>query len=224
MPGLDLITGAGILWLAAGSGGCAVPAPPRILIDPVTAPIFYEERLSAEELGRLKGDTANPYAPGTDTSTGGLRHDRPQVRTKVQWSESFFPATQKTCFWYDEITVTIALSPTIYIARERQKAPACREAILEHEMWHVDTDREVINEIAQQIGLAVKRVVDGAGAMGPYDKEEGEKIKKRMIDSVQAAVDSQKPLLEAEMARRQAQVDTLEEYERISRICHDAEK
>ena len=86
-------------------------------------------------------------------------------------------------------------------------------------MRHVDVDRAVINQYARAIGLAVKKAVDGAGAMGPYNESGLEAVKAQLVDHIQAAVNSQKLLLHQEMARRQAGVDTLEEYERVSEIC-----
>ncbi len=222
-PGLDLLTAAGLFILTSESMTCTVPHAPRIMVTPSSAPIQYEFSLSSEELDRFQSNTVNPYAPGTDVTTGGLRHDRPQIKTEVQWGTMHDPLRDTMCFWYQSITVNIDLSPKIYVAKENDNK-TCRAAILEHELKHVDVDREVINEYARTIGLAVKQAVDGVGAIGPYNRHEAEGIQKKLVEHIKAAVDSQKFLLYQEMARRQGQVDTLEEYERVNQICREAEK
>ena len=219
MFGLDLVTAAGLLILAGNTAQCIVPQPPKININPVSAPIAYEFSLSSADLGKMKNDTVNPYAAGVDVTTGGLRHDRPVIRTAVEWGTMISPYRRTGCMWYNAITVTIELNPKIYIAREHEKNKTCRQAILEHEIRHVETDRAVMNQYALAIGTAVKQSVDSVGAMGPYNESELPSVQKRLVAHIQAAVDSQQLLLDQEMQRRQSLVDSLEEYERVSRIC-----
>lgn len=216
--GLETLATAGWLILA-GNMVCTVPRAPDIRVNPVSAQIQYEYNLTSAQLDSFKTDTINPYAPGTDTSTGGLRHDRPAVKTEVRWGVQHDSARQVACLWYERIDITIELQPKIYIAREKQKDRACREAIEQHELKHVTVDREVINRYARDIGNAVKMAVDGAGAMGPFPYNDLEEVQKRLVEHVRAAVDSRKLLLYQDMARQQAAVDSLEEYERVSKIC-----
>lgn len=224
MFGFDVMTAAGLLILAGNTVQCAVPRAPQITVTPLSAPVQYEFSLSAEELGRFKTDTISPYAPGVDTSTGGLRHDRPEVRTEVRWGVMNYEDLKISCLWYENINVTIDLSPKIYVASDNSNSPACRDAIINHELKHVSVDREIINSYAQSIGVAVKQAVDGIGAMGPYNYHELEEVRNRLIGHIEAAVESRKFLLYQEMSRRQAAVDSLEEYEYVSKICEEAKK
>lgn len=219
MFGLGPLGAAGIAVLAAGGVECSVPKPPEIIVTPSTAPIQYEFSLTSEELGRFQTNTVNPYAPGTDTATGGLRHDRPRVTTRVAWGVREYRQYGAACLWYDKITVEIALSPKIYIADDME-GEDCREAIMEHEEEHVSVDRDVINSYAQAIGLSVKNAVDGAGAMGPYNLSQIEDIRGGLVKHIETAVESRSFYMYQEMTRRQSEVDSLEEYKRISDICN----
>lgn len=221
--GLDTLGAAGLLIFAGSTIQCTVPQPPKISVNPVSAPIAYEFSLSAEELGRFKVDTVSPYAPGTDLTTGGLRHDRPKIETAVKWGVRSFPGREAACLWYNDITVNINLNPKIYIARDHT-SPACRNAILEHEKKHVAVDRQVINRFSRNIGQAIKSAVDQAGAMGPYKLSEVEKAQQRLVKHIEAAIDTQTFLMQEEMRRHQAAVDSLEEYERVGKICDEGEK
>jgi len=220
MFGLDLIAATGLLVLAGNTVQCHIPVVPKITVTPTSAPIQYEYRLSSAQLDQMRSNTVNPYAPGTDTATGGLRHDRPKISTNVSWGTRTYPGRNLVCLWYESVDVSIALQPKIYIAKESQKTRACRDAIKEHELEHVRIDRQVINEYAQGLGQAVKKAVDNAGAMGPYNLHEQKEVQEQLVGHIQAAMDSQKFLLHQEMSRRQAKIDSLEEYEAISVICN----
>lgn len=223
MYGLDLVTVAGLLVLAGNTVQCGVPQSPRISVTPSTAPIRYEFALSGEELSQFQSGTVNPYAPGTDTATGGLRRDQPKTNVQVKWGSLRYPDRGVVCLWYDAIDITIELSPVIYVANEND-SPACRAAIVEHEQKHVAVDRTVTNRYAQAIGDAVKTAVDVAGAMGPFNEAELDVMQERLVKHVHAVVEAQDLVLHQDMARNQAKIDTLEEYERVSKICNEGAK
>ena len=221
MYGFDLTLMAGFLVLAGNTVQCTVPAPPQIIVNPVSAPVQYEYGLSREQLGSFKSSTVNPYAPGTDTATGGLRHDRPVVKTSVHWKTMTYPDQNVSCLWYDKIEIAIELQPKIYVAKENNN-PICRNAILDHEHRHVAVDRAVINRYAANIGKAVKTAVDSIGAMGPYNAHEMEDVRQNLVHHIESTVDAQQMMLHQEMKREQTKVDSLEEYERVSKICQEA--
>jgi len=223
MFGFDPLTAASLLVLAANTVQCGVPKAPHISITPLSSEIEYDFNLTAEELGQFKSGTVNPYAPGTDVTTGGLRHDRPEVKTGVKWGMLKYDDRQVACLWYQSIDITIGLHPKIFIARD-EPSQVCQDAIIEHELKHVAVDREIINLYSQQIGQAVKKAVDGIGAMGPYNYHELDKVQKELVGHIETAVDSQSFLLYQEMSRRQGEVDSLQEYERVSKICEEAKK
>jgi len=221
IPGLDIIAAAGIMTLTAGKAPvlqCAVPKAPIINVNPVTQPIAYDFTKSSAELGSMHVNATTPYAPGTDTTTGGLRHDEPQIRLEISVG-SVQHGSGPLCFWYDTVTVTIELQPKIYIAREQARDKTCRTAILAHEKKHVAVDREVINQYAQGIGKAVQSAVNAAGGIGPYSADSAAATQDMMIEHIRTAIASQELAVEQEMHRRQSQVDSYEEYQRVSAIC-----
>jgi hypothetical protein len=218
MFGLDLTIAGSLLIMAGNTVACTVPRPPNIIVNPVTNAIQYEYMMTSEELNKYTTSTVSPYAPNVDSTTGGLRHDRPKITTEIQWGRMDDSSRGLSCLWYDTIRVTIELSPKIYIARDKQFR-RCKQEIIDHEVRHVDVDRQVINKYSQAIGLAVKNAVDKVGAMGPYNQHEIEHIQNNLVSHIHAAINSQKLLLFQEMSREQAKVDSLEEYERISRKC-----
>ena len=221
LPGLDIIAVAGYLTLAAGKGQmlqCVVPKAPVINVSPVTREIEYDFSKSSDDLGMMQNDTVNPYAPGTDTTTGGLRHDAPQISIEVKVGYKQH-ATGPVCFWYDSVNVNIQLQPKIYIASENAADKKCRDAIIAHEKKHVVVDRQVINKYAQDVGKAVQEAINAAGGVGPYNPDRIEETQAMMSEHIKTALASRQLAVEQEMRRLQAEVDSYEEYERTSAVC-----
>lgn len=220
ISGPDILAIPFAAMLASSSLTCTLPEPPEITVRPVSNAIVYNYSRSAADLTRVRGDAATPYAPGTDAVSGGLREDSPVITTKMNWGVQSYPQLKQGCMWYDTIDVEIKLSPRIFIAREFNQG-VCRDAILEHEKHHVDVDRKVMNKYAIQIGKAIQAAVNKSGVSGPFNTADMEKVKQQSTRRIEAVIEAQEALLLKEMAVLQGQVDSLEEYKRISEICKD---
>jgi hypothetical protein len=222
MSGLLMLAGARAADAQAMPVQCAVPDAPTVSVTPVSDEIQNDYSTSSRDLSMKKTDTASPYPAGTDSATGGLRVDTPTIATAVKYGDATYPGLHQSCLWYHSIDVTIKLSPHIYIAREYNALGPCRDAIMAHELHHVDVDREMMNKYSYIIGQAVQEVVDKTGAVGPIDADAVPANGQQLIDAVSAAIKTVQQPLQDEMRQRQAQVDSLEEYKRISAICYGA--
>lgn len=207
--------------LAAGPGGglsCTLPESPHVLVRVVTDDIGYDFSKSSRDLTMMEGGALSPYAPGADTVSGGLREDHPSINTQIEWQVEIDQSRNVACMWYDTITIQVRLVPKIYVAREFN-AGACRDAILQHEHRHVDIDRIVLNRFAADIGQAVQKAVDSAGVFGPFSYGDIERVKDSSSRHVESTIDSRRLLMEKEMNAKQSQVDSPEEYRRVSQFC-----
>lgn len=202
---------------------CTVPKAPTVQVLPQTADIRYDYTQTVAQLTSRGSNTVNPYAANLDTSTGGMRVDNAKISSSIKMGTQTYPSLNVGCIWYDSVVVNIALAPVIYIAKEYLQEP-CKSAITEHELKHVRVDREVINKFARQIGMSVQAAVNQAGAFGPFNTQEMATHQDRLIRHIQSATESQQLMLEKEMRARQAQVDSLEEYKRVSKICENVMK
>lgn len=205
-------------WQKEAIAQCALPHAPAIAVTPVSNPIEYDFERSEAALSAVKSDTKSPYAPGTDTATGGLRHDEPKISTAVKIGQQSF-SDGSGCLWYDEIKIDITLQPKIYVAREND-GPRCRDAIIEHEHKHVDVDRLVINKHSKMLGDRLRGLVNNVGASGPYQGEAAMKeAQEKMVALVEKTIAQQTEAIEQEMRQAQAQIDTLAEYQAVSMKC-----
>src|ERR1019366_1049474 len=201
---------------------CVETVPPSIKVDPVSDEIQYDFSVPSRDLSpvRLGAAAARAYPAGTDTVTGGLRWDTPVTGFEIETGGADFSKMHQACLWYKTVSVKIRLSPHIYIAKEFSAPGSCREAIMAHELHHVDVDREMMNKYSQIIGEAVQKVANETGAVGPVDSDKIDEKRDELQQKVKAAIGAAEEPLHAEMRERQAQVDSPEEYRRVSAICN----
>lgn len=223
MFGLDLVTAGGLFILAANSFHCEMPKPTEINVLPETHEIKYDFSYSTEDLSAVQSDTVSPYAPDIDATTGGLRHDAPLVQTQMKWGVQTRKRSGATCIWYDTVTVKITLRPTIYIASDYQ-SETCRAAVIEHEERHVQVDRDVMNRFARRLGVSLQKAIKEAGAVGPYNISRQDEIEEKMVAYVENVIEAEEDIMRKEMRALQQQLDSLSEYEAISKICQNAER
>lgn len=216
-----------LLWApeaqANSRGGrvtCSVPKAPMIQVLPKTKDIVYDYSQTTRQLTARRTTSPGPYGSNIDTATGGLRADQISTSSNIKMGTMTYQTQNAGCIWYDEVTVNINLNPVIYVAKEYQKEP-CKGAILKHELRHVEVDRFVVNKYAQEIGAAIQSAVNKVGAVGPFAAADMSRQQDQLIKHIQGAIKSQEHLLNQEMRTLQSQVDTLEEYDRISKICKD---
>jgi hypothetical protein len=209
-----------------------VPQAPQVIVTPRTAEIVYDFSRSTVELGAMgrklgTTPTGAKASRGQDSQTGGLRYDRPVIKSGVTWGymqETMGDVPTRVCLWYNKITVDIELKPVIFLAKERSAPGPCRDAILVHERRHVQVDREVMNRFATDVGRAIQRTVDETGAFGPFPAANREALGKELTARIHKVLDMHEKAMVATMDARQMEVDSAAEYARISKICQTQDR
>lgn len=215
---INAIANESLAILVATTINCSGSStPPHITINPYSDDIVYEYAYTSAQLGQKETDTISPYGVNVDTATGGLREDRPEISMEVHWKTMTF-RNGSSCIWYDNIKVNIHLQPKIYIAKEFQYSP-CKEAIMKHELKHVQVDRDVMNKYAKLIGKSVQTAVNGFDEKGPYKAYQLQDAQEKMANQVREAVMAYQQPLNEEMHRLQSKVDSLQEYQAVNPYC-----
>lgn len=211
------------LVLTGGGRGtsfvCKLPKAPEIKVDLVTDEIKYDFSQSAAALSAIQsGGGANTARANPDAVSGGLREDKPEVRSQLSWAVRYEENTKVGCMWFDEISITVHLRPKIYVAREFNQGQ-CREQILAHEQKHIAVDRKVMNQFALSMGNAVQGAVNRTGPMGPFNMRDIDTIKARSSRTIESTIAAQSNLMQQQMRQLQGQVDSPAEYKRVSSFC-----
>ena len=131
------------------------------------------------------------------------------------------PNTKQTCIWFDSVDVKIHMSPLIMIAKEYRKGGCHFKEVMAHERDHVDVDTKVVNEYAQKLGQQLMQAVSVQPHMGPFPTSQKDAIQKKMEQRLQTIVKANNDAMMLERGRRQAQVDSKENYDAISKKIHD---
>lgn len=210
---------AGMLNFVADPVKCNLPDAPQIFVKPSSLPTKYNHRKSIEELSSRQADTISPYPKHAIVQTGGITASQIEVKTSLNFEHQSWRSLGVGCVYFDRIDVTIQLDPTIYVAKDYKKRSCHYGEVLKHEKKHVRVDKEVLNKYARKIGEALRLSINNAPSRGPYPLERLEEIQISMQEYVASVIKTQQSLMEEERFRRQQEVDTFEEYERIRLAC-----
>ncbi|MEM9469679.1 MAG: hypothetical protein AAF988_05910 [Pseudomonadota bacterium] len=199
---------------------CRAKVPPKVRIKPTKAKIQYDFTKSKEDLKNFDIDTVSPYGPGHETHVGGLMRGEIQMKKETSFLQETYAHLGYGCFYVGEIDVGIHMEPTIFVANEHKKGTCKHRVILEHEKKHVREDQLIVNKYAGLVGKEIKSFLKAEGySYGPFKISELEKWQKDMQEALGALVIAQNDAMNKERRKRQQAIDSLEEYERISKAC-----
>ena len=212
LPGCDAVTGAaqraGVLPTFEAHCAKALPAT-RVAVNALPAPYDTDFSRPYAELTRMGVEA------GADERVIGLTRARMSHRATIVVAGIEEPRSRKVCV-RPEIDVELSLLPlTVFVGREFRDDDCRRAAIVEHELKHVAVYRAYLDEVAGEVREEVARAY-GNTVMQFASRDEAQ----REIE--QALVGYLNPLLERtsrEVKRRQATVDTPDEYARVAAAC-----
>lgn len=199
---------------------CEAESQTKINIIPTTDDITYDYSKDLVALSMQKVDTQSPYAENIPTHTSGLMSGAISMTAEVKIGS----VGRKTkCLYFDEITVKIHISPTIFIANNYKKGGCMYNEILKHEHTHVDVDRNIVNKYAGKVGQRILKIIDKTPIIGPIDARMSEEMTAKMVQHVKSNMAYIKAQMLDERNRRQNLVDSLEEYQKIEDLglCKD---
>ena len=211
---------AGLLYMNVAAIECVRQPMPPVRVSPSKSAIRYDNSKSQRDLDRMEIDTVNPYGHGRETHVGGLMSGEIRVEHQVGFVQERYEALGKACLYYDRVNVTMVINPTIYIASENKPGTCRYNAILEHEKKHVEADRIVVNKYAKRIGEAVSFALNKYGAtFGPFDVASIPAVQGKLQTYIDGIVKKEVESMNKERMTMQQAIDSLEEYERVRKLC-----
>ncbi|AWU93377.1 hypothetical protein [Azospirillum ramasamyi] len=201
---------------AAQSNGCSGFPTTKLVLDSVLAPIQRDDAPTIAQLTRLPGRT-----PGPAGSAGGHVLGLTQARygEQSQISALFKQMGDGTyCAAASTVTISFGFQQRIVHVASEIPANSCLHGeVLAHEMRHVAVDEALLREMMPQIRSSLEQVVDGMAPVRSRSQAQAMAAIRRPLESAMRRIMRE---FGRERDRRQAQVDTVEEYERVSRICN----
>lgn len=225
MLGLELAV-AGHLLLQANATvtpqtptTCPAQKTARVDVRWRSEPVEFDFGRSIDNLNHSDVDTVNPYGTHVATDVGGLMSGSIKYESNIQISSVRYPVGNVTCLWVDKVTVDIVIDPIIMIAAEHPEGSCEHNAILEHEYKHVAVDRSVVKDHLQAARQATALAVQKVGVVGPKKSDSANEYKQKMTTYIQDQLKLEMDSMYADRKKRQAAIDTKEEYDRVDGQC-----
>ena len=192
------------------------PAPP-VHFNFVERPPRFVSDLPSRELRAL-----GPVTPGINPRdfpvTSGITQGVVGMTDDVlfKWQELVLGGF---CLYPTGVTVTVTYDATVHIATEYPRG-SCRYAETEkHEQRHVRADEDVLKQELPGMRATAEAWAAGGSSPGPFDKAQLETMRNLMAVKLKDALERDMIRIDQARSARQREIDTPQEYERLSRAC-----
>ena len=203
----------------ASACGDTAPARPIIHISTAETPVAFNLKKSVAQLNHMDIDTKSPFPSSYHTDVGGVMSGEIAVTHKMKFNT--LVTDGKQCATLREVDVEISISPTVFIASDFQDQPCWFKQIFAHETKHVEVDRAIMKKYAGQMtdGLNLALMDPADYTTGWVDTTAIGDMKDNMQAGIDQAIEVMFNKMMADRRKRQQQVDSRDEYERISAAC-----
>lgn len=198
---------------------CEAARAPKINIIPKTDGIEYDYGQRLAEIQSVKIDTPNPYGMHSSSITQGFMQGQIAVKQEVKFD--FYPikGSGDYCVYYDEINVEIEIDPKIVIAKEIKRDRCMFDAVLEHEMKHINADRMIVNEGAKNLANQVYAQIKQNGMAMRVNEDNAQSAAQAMGASVMEVIKQEYQAMGEHRMSVQSGIDSREEYDRVAALC-----
>lgn len=201
---------------AAQAAGCPKFERPVLQIDAQEAPLKRDFEKTVGQLQAIPGRTGGP-AGAQHGQVLGLAHATFGERWQIAAHFSRQPGGV-ICAGLARLAVTFGFQErVVYIARELPAGTCIQREVLNHEMKHVATDEELLRQFMPGLRRRLEAVAARQGTVRARSESQAMGLLRQPID---AAVRDLMRDFSRERDKRQAKVDTLEEYRRVSKSCN----
>lgn len=202
--------------------GCKELNATHVNILPRTDAVTYEFTRSLSDIQSVKIDTVDPYGVHSGSITQGFMEGQISAEHKIKLDYELVDQNGQVCLWYKNVDVDVHITPKIVIAREVKSDSCMYKAVLAHEQKHVEVDRKLVNEMAKYMGKALYTLMSRNGfSVGPIDPAIAETTAQNMMQQANDTLNQVYQAMMTERAKRQGNVDSREEYDRVSALCPD---
>ncbi|WP_148219211.1 hypothetical protein [Azospirillum sp. B510] len=202
--------------VAAQSNGCAGFPQAKLNLDGVLAPIQRDDGLTIAQLTRLPGRTPGP-AGAANSHVLGLTQARYGEQSQVS-AQVKAMGDGTYCAAASVLAISFGFQQRIvHVAREIPASSCLFGEVLAHEMRHVVVDEALLAEMMPQIRGRLEQVTAEMAPVRSRSQSQAMAAIRRPLESAMRRIMQD---FGRERDRRQAQVDTAEEYERVSRVCN----
>jgi hypothetical protein len=221
--------GAPVGELAGASGGylpvtgraviaCPKADPPTYELTQDFVPVKVINNTAPDALRSLY-NKHNQSALSGNQEVGGLHYGQLQLRSSLNMLTASDPAVPMACLALKQLNLTLRYEPVIYISRNKAPGSCAYKAALEHEYKHLEADYAVLRTYIPRIRSAAQVALNRLGGMRQMRLSELERGQDAMTAEISRMIDDMVAGIQRDRDRRQALIDTPQEYQRVAALC-----
>lgn len=149
----------------------------------------------------------------------GLHDGRIMLYSKLDMLKYTRSNSARLCLGLKALGLKVTFRPQIYVVAGVRKGTCEYNAVLEHEYKHLNTDLGIIRQYLSIIQRDAYRALGGLEAPVVIAQNQLSATKERWNQTIQTRMDRLMKSIEAERERRQALIDTPDEYRRVANQC-----
>ncbi len=123
------------------------------------------------------------------------------------------------CISLEQVAIEFIYTPRIDIASEVKAGSCLYNAVLQHEVRHVNTEIITFNEFLPQLRDAVQAALNNMPPIPPVPEKDAVGVQNTSIDIINGALLKKGAELGETLHARQQMIDTRAEYMRINALC-----
>lgn len=194
--------------------GCTANPDVPVNVTPLFGTPSYNFNTGLAELQNLSRDA---YHVIPESLTLGLTHYMPVLEIRPMGIAKDLP-DGTTCFHVEKVDITFGYKDvTVYVAKEIPEQSCGFNEILAHEQKHVAVQQKIFDDYIPLLQQKVKTYLAENGTRQSSDYADASNWLYNNLQSLIA--DIMKDVF-TENTRLQRDIDTLQEYERVSRSCN----
>ncbi|NTU76876.1 MAG: hypothetical protein HGA90_03550 [Alphaproteobacteria bacterium] len=202
---------------SARAQDCSAYIEPSVTVVPIYAPLRYDHAHSLSQIQQLAGHAKKIDRGGSREISIGLTASSMSFVSSYSVIMSSELSSPMVCGQISRFELQFGFDDTlIYLARELPYPSCGYDSVLNHEMRHVDVDRRLMSSYLPQLSALVGQRLRAIGVVRAGSADGAEDVIKREVDAylqeLETAISSVREV-------QQEEVDTREEYLRISQSC-----
>ncbi len=186
---------------------------PKIRVQHTTNRPKYIRSLGYEELTKMHGGKKDVGKVTTGLASG---------ETGFTMQAKFTAASigrKRYCLSLEELRVKLVAKPKIYVAKNFPRGSCEYNAILKHEKQHVKITKKTLKDHTSKYRRYIEKNMDQVAKSAIVTIGDITEQKEKLNDEVTHFLQIYMDTVYEDMARRQAEIDTPEEYARIHDKC-----
>jgi hypothetical protein len=196
------------------------PAPvPALSVEFRNNPPHVINSYSTEALMSLRQQASSPTYGGEFPHLDGLTKSEFSFETDMGFTEIIRPLLRIACVQVKSARLVINYTPMVYVGSHAAPGSCRHRMTLEHELRHVRTDADAVNEFIPVFKKALANAIAQNNTAEPIDMGKQGGVRKKISETLGRAIKEATDRFQQVRAARQKQVDTHAEYTRLSRAC-----